>query len=100
MPKCSTYNQFKGLYFRAPENEGPAELTVEVTKETETLEVELYPYKVGKTVWQVYIWNDIGFTKSTEKLVYYNELQVPGKSPTLKNRSLYLVGTSDSGVIT
>jgi hypothetical protein len=30
MPRCSQYNQFKGLYLRAPEGEGPAEVLKEL----------------------------------------------------------------------
>jgi hypothetical protein len=32
MPNCSKYNQFKGLFLRAPEGEGPFELTLEVSE--------------------------------------------------------------------
>ena len=34
--------------------------------------VDIYPYRHGKSVYEIYTWNHTGFTKSTDKIVLYN----------------------------
>ena len=64
------------------------------------MDIELYPYAVGRIRLDIYIWNHVGFNKSTEKIVLYNELEVKGQSTPLKNYATWMVGTSNCGVRT
>jgi hypothetical protein len=58
----------------------------------------LFPYAVGKLTWEIYVWNDVGFTKSTEKIAFYNDLEVKGISPASKNYQPWVMGFSDMGI--
>jgi hypothetical protein len=42
----------------------------------------------------------VGFNKSTEKIVIFNELEVKRKTAPLKNYATWMVGTSNCGVRT
>lgn len=71
-----------------------------IDKEAQEIELEFYPFDVGKLKIDIYIWNHVGFTKSTQKIVIYNELEVKVKCPPLKNYAAWMVGTSNFGVRT
>lgn len=61
--------------------------------------MEIFPYRKGKLTYEVYIWNSVGFTKSTEELVAYNEMAVRGsRDLPLKDCQLYLLGVSTNGL--
>jgi hypothetical protein len=49
--------------------------------------------------WEIYIYNDVGFTKSSEKIVFYNDLEVKGVSPPAKNHKSEVIGFSDCGIV-
>lgn len=61
--------------------------------------MEIFPYRKGKLTYEVYIWNSVGFTKSTEELVVYNEMALPDSSDLpLQDSKLYLLGASTNGL--
>lgn len=75
------------------------ELNLDLDKECRELIVEIFPYRKGKLTYEVYIWNSAGFTKSTEELVIYNEMAVPGTADLpLRDYKLYLLGVSTNGL--
>ena len=53
---------------------------------------------MGKIVWEIFVWNEVGFTKSTEKIIVFNELEVKGISPPLQDYTAWIVGKSVCGV--
>ena len=53
---------------------------------------------MGKITWDIFVWNEVGFTKSSEKIIVFNELEVKGISPPLRDYTTWVVGKSICGV--
>ncbi len=63
--------------------------------------MDIYPYKEGKSVYEIYLWNEHGFTKSTEGIVLFNELVLPNTNTArkVKNKNIHLLGESEAGLL-
>jgi hypothetical protein len=99
LPSSGKYNPIAGLFLRSEQGSESFELTVELKEGTREVEVDVYPYQQGKSVYEIFTWNQHGFTKSTERIVLFNEMPLPStKAPPLKNRKVYLLGETQCGL--
>ena len=64
----------EGLFIRSQPGDSAYELTIELKPKCKDIRVDIYPYREGKSVYQIYTWNMCGFTKSTDKIVLFNEM--------------------------
>lgn len=51
------HNPLVGVFIRSPEGSESYEINLDIPAETKQVEVDIYPYKQGKSVYEIYTWN-------------------------------------------
>ncbi len=99
LPTSGKHNPLAGIFIRSQHGSESYEINLDITAEAKQVEVDVYPYKQGMSVYEIYTWNEHGFTKSTEKIVFFNELPLPSsQGPKLKNHKIYFLGETECGL--
>ena len=101
LPSDQGLSRVEGIFIRSAESEDRVyELDIEVPEKVEEVDVSIYPFKLGKSTYEIYTYNSEGFTKCSERIVLYNELQVPGHDESLFTDYLVaMVGRSEGGLL-
>lgn len=96
---ANEWNKSEGIFIRSQHGEVSYELNINLLPGCSTIDVDIYPYAQGRISYEIYTWNSCGFTKSTEKIVIFNELDLlNAKKEAFKNKNIYLLGQSECGL--